>query len=186
VEQLGFHFSDIKILLISHAHADHDAGSAEVKRLTGAKYMVMDGDVPVVESGGAKDFHYPKTSIQRSRWIVCCTMAMRCGWAVRCWSRIRRQGTRAAVRPGRCERRGRPTSRCGDRRQLEREPGIPVGRPAGATRFLSRHRCRLSARTFVILKGPALRCLPGAHGQYFDMLKRSSRGVELEIAGAER
>jgi metallo-beta-lactamase class B len=60
VEQLGFHFSDIKILLISHAHADHDAGSAEVKRLTGAKYMVMDGDVPVVESGGAKDFQYPK------------------------------------------------------------------------------------------------------------------------------
>jgi metallo-beta-lactamase class B len=59
VEQLGFHFSDIKILLISHAHADHDAGSAEIKRLTGAKYMVMDGDVPVVESGGAKDFAYP-------------------------------------------------------------------------------------------------------------------------------
>jgi metallo-beta-lactamase class B len=59
VEQLGFHFSDIKILLISHAHADHDAGSAEMKRLTGAKYMVMDGDVPVVESGGAKDFAYP-------------------------------------------------------------------------------------------------------------------------------
>src|SRR6202041_1810183 len=60
VEQLGFHFKDIKILLISHAHADHDAGSAEVKRLTGAKYMVMDGDVPVVESGGAKDFYYTK------------------------------------------------------------------------------------------------------------------------------
>jgi metallo-beta-lactamase class B len=60
VEQLGFHFSDIKILLISHSHADHDAGSAEIKRLTGARYMVMDGDVPVVESGGAKDFAYPK------------------------------------------------------------------------------------------------------------------------------
>src|ERR1700684_2835051 len=60
VEQLGFHFSDIKILLISHSHADHDAGSAEVKKLTGAKYMVMDGDVAVVESGGAKDFAYPK------------------------------------------------------------------------------------------------------------------------------
>src|SRR6201996_4882670 len=60
MEQLGFHFKDIKILLISHSHADHDAGSAEVKRLTGAKYMVMDGDVPVVESGGAKDFYYTK------------------------------------------------------------------------------------------------------------------------------
>jgi len=29
-----------------------------LKKATGAKYMVMDGDVPVVESGGAKDFAY--------------------------------------------------------------------------------------------------------------------------------
>ena len=58
VEQLGLHWSDIKILLISHAHSDHDAGSAEILRETHAKYMVMDGDVPVVESGGAKDFAY--------------------------------------------------------------------------------------------------------------------------------
>ena len=58
VEQLGFKFRDIKILLISHAHWDHDAGSAEVIRQTGAKYMVMDGDVPVVESGGRLDFAY--------------------------------------------------------------------------------------------------------------------------------
>ena len=58
VEKLGFQFGDIKILLISHAHFDHDAGSAEVKRLTGARYMVMDGDAPVVESGGEQDFAY--------------------------------------------------------------------------------------------------------------------------------
>lgn len=58
VEKLGFKFSDIKILLISHAHWDHDAASALVKKLTGAKYMVMDADVPVVESGGKKDFQY--------------------------------------------------------------------------------------------------------------------------------
>lgn len=61
VEKLGFKFSDVKILLISHAHWDHDAGSAEVKKLTGAKYMVMDADVPVVESGGRKDFHYGRS-----------------------------------------------------------------------------------------------------------------------------
>jgi metallo-beta-lactamase class B len=58
IEKLGFHFSDVKILLISHAHFDHDAGSAEIKKLTGAKYMVMDGDVGVVESGGQTDFQY--------------------------------------------------------------------------------------------------------------------------------
>jgi metallo-beta-lactamase class B len=58
VEQLGFRFSDTKILLISHAHFDHCAGSAKVKQLTGAKYFVMDADVPVVESGGKADFQY--------------------------------------------------------------------------------------------------------------------------------
>ncbi|MGD0444084.1 MAG: subclass B3 metallo-beta-lactamase [Edaphobacter sp.] len=73
VETLGFHFKDVKILLISHAHSDHAAGSAEIKRLTGAKYMVMDADVPVVESGGATDFqygaeagsHFPVTKVDR-------------------------------------------------------------------------------------------------------------------------
>jgi metallo-beta-lactamase class B len=60
VETLGFHFSDIKILLISHAHYDHCAGSAAIKRLTGAKYYVMDGDVSVVESGGKTDFQYAR------------------------------------------------------------------------------------------------------------------------------
>jgi metallo-beta-lactamase class B len=73
VEELGFHFSDIKILLISHAHFDHAAGSAEIKRLTGAKYMVMDADVPVVESGGRADFalgnspeyRFPETKVDR-------------------------------------------------------------------------------------------------------------------------
>ena len=58
VEQLGFRFSDIKILLISHAHNDHCDGAALVKKLTGAQYFVMDVDVPVVESGGKEDFHY--------------------------------------------------------------------------------------------------------------------------------
>ena len=52
VEKLGFKFPDVKVLLISHAHADHCAGSAEIKKLTGANYMVMEGDVPAVESGG--------------------------------------------------------------------------------------------------------------------------------------
>jgi metallo-beta-lactamase class B len=73
VEALGFHFSDIKILLISHAHFDHAAGSAEIKRLTHARYMVMDADIPVVESGGRDDFalgsktkyRFPETKVDR-------------------------------------------------------------------------------------------------------------------------
>ena len=58
VEALGFNFSDIKILLISHAHNDHCGGSAEILKETGAKYEVMDADVSVVESGGRTDFQY--------------------------------------------------------------------------------------------------------------------------------
>lgn len=61
VEKLGFRFGDIKILLISHAHFDHDAGAARIKKLTGAKYFVMDSDVPVVTSGGKKDPFYAHT-----------------------------------------------------------------------------------------------------------------------------
>jgi metallo-beta-lactamase class B len=74
IEELGFRFNDVKILLISHAHFDHDAGSAEIIKLTGAKYMVMDGDVGVVESGGRSDFQYgndaalryPATEVDRA------------------------------------------------------------------------------------------------------------------------
>lgn len=58
IAKLGFKITDVKILLISHAHWDHDAGSAAIKKLSGASYMVMEGDVPVVESGGKADFQY--------------------------------------------------------------------------------------------------------------------------------
>ncbi len=62
IEKLGFHFSDTKVILISHAHDDHAAGCALAKKLTGAKLMVMDADVPEIEHGGAGDFAYA------SRW----------------------------------------------------------------------------------------------------------------------
>lgn len=58
IKNLGFKYADTKILLISHAHFDHDAGSAQIVKETGAKYEVMDSDVPVVESGGKRDFNY--------------------------------------------------------------------------------------------------------------------------------
>jgi metallo-beta-lactamase class B len=61
IEKLGFKYSDVRILLISHAHWDHNAASATIKKDTGAKYMVMDGDVGVVESGGKTDFQYGNT-----------------------------------------------------------------------------------------------------------------------------
>ena len=50
VTQLGFKFSDIKILLGTHAHGDHQEGDALVKELTGAQVMAMAEDVPALEA----------------------------------------------------------------------------------------------------------------------------------------
>lgn len=58
VEALGFRFGDVRVLLTSHAHWDHVSASALVKRITGARLIVMNGDAHVVENGGKTDFHY--------------------------------------------------------------------------------------------------------------------------------
>ena len=50
VEDLGFKFSDVKILLGNHAHNDHMEGDAMVKELTGAKVIVMAEDVPALQA----------------------------------------------------------------------------------------------------------------------------------------
>jgi len=50
IEQLGFKYADTKILLSSHAHGDHDAATSIIQKETGARVMVMDGDVAEVES----------------------------------------------------------------------------------------------------------------------------------------
>ena len=50
VKQLGFKFSDIKILLGNHAHSDHQEGDALVKQLTGAQVMAMAEDVPALQA----------------------------------------------------------------------------------------------------------------------------------------
>jgi metallo-beta-lactamase class B len=50
VEQLGFKFSDVRILLGTHAHGDHQEGDALVKELTGAQVMAMREDVPALEA----------------------------------------------------------------------------------------------------------------------------------------
>ncbi len=49
IETLGFRVEDIRIILGSHAHGDHMAGSALLKEWTGADIMVMAEDVPLFE-----------------------------------------------------------------------------------------------------------------------------------------
>ena len=55
VAQLGFRFEDIKILLNSHAHADHAGGLARLKQMTGAKLMVSEADAALLARGGKND-----------------------------------------------------------------------------------------------------------------------------------
>ncbi len=61
VEQLGFKLSDTKILTATHGHVDHVAGMAELKRLTGAKLIISEPDVDLLESGGKTDFRFGGT-----------------------------------------------------------------------------------------------------------------------------
>jgi len=50
VEELGFKFADIKILLGNHAHGDHQEGDALVKQLTGAQVIAMAEDVSALQA----------------------------------------------------------------------------------------------------------------------------------------
>jgi metallo-beta-lactamase class B len=175
VEKLGFHFKDIKILLISHSHSDHDAGSAAVIKQTGAKYLVMDGDVPVVESGGASDFaypdqHYPVTKVDRvlhdgdevklgSAVLVAHKTA---GHTRGCttWTMTVKQGGKSLnvvivgswnVNPG---------------FRLVDKPGTPASYPHMADDY--RH-------SFALWKSLPCDIFLGAHGVYFDMLGKLKR-----------
>ena len=46
--ELGFSFDDIRIVLGSHAHADHVEADALIQELTGAEVMAARGDVPAL------------------------------------------------------------------------------------------------------------------------------------------
>jgi len=50
IEQLGFKFSETRILLGNHAHGDHMEGDALVKELTGAQVVSMAEDVPALKA----------------------------------------------------------------------------------------------------------------------------------------
>ncbi|HWV29865.1 MAG TPA: subclass B3 metallo-beta-lactamase [Dyadobacter sp.] len=56
MQALGFKFEDIKILLATHAHYDHVAGIAAIKKATGAKFMIQEKDAKAMTDGGASDY----------------------------------------------------------------------------------------------------------------------------------
>jgi metallo-beta-lactamase class B len=59
VEQLGFKFADVKIVLGTHAHRDHQEGDALVKQMTGAQVLAMAADVPALRAMKAGDREHP-------------------------------------------------------------------------------------------------------------------------------
>lgn len=182
VEQLGFQFSDIRILLISHGHWDHDAGSAAILRMTHAKYMVMDADVPVVESGGAKDFFYPHDTYPPAHV-----------------DRVLHDGDRVELggvtlvahkTPGHTRGCTTWTLRTPDQGKLVNvvivgswnvNPGFRLvsrpGHPASYPGIADDYR-----RTFAVLRSLPCDVFLGAHGGYFDMLDKLARAK----AGAGR
>jgi len=56
IESLGFQLKDTKILLATHAHYDHMAAMAELKQITGAKFLASDADAALFEDGGKSDY----------------------------------------------------------------------------------------------------------------------------------
>ncbi|MES2393778.1 MAG: subclass B3 metallo-beta-lactamase [Acidobacteriota bacterium] len=175
IAQLGFHMNDIKILLISHAHFDHDAGSSEILRLTGAKYMVMDDDVPVVESGGARDFAYPDDRYPPAR----VNRILHDGDKVRLGGTVLTAHKTAGHTRG-CTTWTMRTTVDGKPRdvvivgswnvnhgfRLVDSPGSPASYPGIAADY---------QRAFATLKALPCDIFLGAHGAYFDMLAKLDR-----------
>jgi len=61
IVRLGFKLSDVKYLLNSHAHYDHAGGLAELKKLTGAKFVASEGDAALLRKDGHGDFRFGDT-----------------------------------------------------------------------------------------------------------------------------
>jgi len=179
VEKLGFRFADVKILLISHAHDDHAAGAALVKKLTGAKFMVMDRDVPEITEGGKGDFHYPNM-----RWPpVAVDRTLHDGDTVRLGNAV----LTAHLTPGHtkgCTTWTIPVSSKGQKLNavIVGSPNVNAGyRLVGNTQYPE--IAQDFERTFTVLQSLPCDIFLGAHGAYYGMAEKyklyAARGEEV-------
>lgn len=182
VEQLGFKWADTKILLSSQAHYDHVAGAAQVVRQTGAKYEVMDGDVDVVESGGKKSFdlpdhtfpvaHVDKTLHDGDKIVLGGTTitALKTAGHTRGCTTFTMHVTESgkdllvAILGGWSSNPGV---------QYVAMNGKPASYPGIAEDF---------EHTFATYKSLPVDIFLGAHGQYFDMLKKLDAGARMQTS----
>lgn len=171
IASLGFKYSDTKILLISHAHADHDGGIGLIKKQTGAQLMVMDADVAEVESTAKER---PGAHVDRvlhdgdtvelggAKWIARLTPGHTKGCTT--WTSVVREGNRnlnvVIV--------GSPYVNSGTHLVNNKSyPGIAED----------------YVKTFAVLKSLPCDVFLGAHGVYFRLKEKSAQkgGVERFI-----
>jgi metallo-beta-lactamase class B len=73
IRKLGFRVEDVRILLNTHAHYDHAGGLAELKRVTGATFYAMWGEIPQLARGGLDDpqfgDRFPFPPIEADRFL---------------------------------------------------------------------------------------------------------------------
>ena len=170
VEKLKFRFQDVKILLTSHAHSDHVAGNALVKRLTGARVLVMEGDENLVRTGGKGDFQYEST------WEPCpVDEVLRDGQEVKLGDAV----LVARRTPGHTKGCTTWTLRVSEGGKLHQvviigSPNVNPGyRLVGNSKYPA-----ISddfARTFQILKSLPCDVFLGAHGDYYGMQEKYAR-----------
>ncbi len=174
IQKLGFKMADTKILLISHAHWDHCAGSAKIKALTHAQYMVMDADVPVVQSGGKSDFQYGNS--ESSRFPVA-----KVDRVLHDGSEVKLGGVTlvAHLTPGHTKGCTTWTMKASDRGKTY--DVVIVGSPnvnSGYKLVKNAQYPQIAAdyeRTFRVLKSLPCDIFLGAHGEYYDMLAKVKR-----------
>ena len=174
VEQLGFHFSDIKILLISHAHSDHAGGSAAILKMTHAKYEVMDADASSIETGGKTDFaHFTPWPAAHVDCILHDGSTVQLGGTTLTAHRTGGHTPGCTTWTTQVIENGKPLNVvivCSvtalDEYHLIATPNHPAAYPGIAQDF---------TRTFNILAALPCDIFLSSHGSYFDLLNKYSR-----------
>ena len=165
----AFSFTDIKILLISHAHYDHCAGSAEILRLTQRKVLSSWRPMCPLSNPAAKPIFNTASdlvhALSHRRTLTAFSMtATRSASAAQFSPHISLPGTPKAQPPGPWTRRKWAAAACCHCRQPKCESRLQVVQQQN----VPADRLRLQAR-FAVLKALPCDIFLGAHGGYFGL-----------------
>ena len=178
VESLGFKLRDIKVLLASHAHADHVAGHALVKELTGAQVCVMRGDDAVIASGGEGQYLYTD-----SRWKPCAVDRV-----LNDGDEVRLGGVTLVARSTPGHTRGCTTWTWRVRDRDRDYDVVVIGSPnvnPGYQLVGNQQYPEIAddfTQTFRVLKSLPCDVFLGAHGSYYGMIEKHRRAMDPNAA----